>query len=115
MAAFVLAAITDDHAKGQAVVAGSGLMPICLNHLPHAASPAGSPLFVRWLCLCLGKLWDNFLSLQVGLDTTFHNILFCTSQNTNDDSRYVFHVTNRVTPGSGGPRCRCATTCTCTA
>jgi regulator-associated protein of mTOR len=75
MAAFVLAAITDDHAKGQAVVAGSGLMPICLNHLPHAASPAGSPLFVRWLCLCLGKLWDNFHSLQVGLDTTFHHVI----------------------------------------
>jgi hypothetical protein len=60
--------------------------------------------------------WFGFVyALQVGLDTTFHNILFCTSQNTNDDSRYVFHVTNRVTPGSGGPRCRCATTCTCTA
>ena len=64
MAAFVLAAIVDDHAKGQSVVAASGLMPICLSHLPSAASPAGSPLFVRWLCLCMGKLWENFYALQ---------------------------------------------------
>ena len=64
MAAFVLATITNDHVKGQAVVASSGLMPICLAHLPAAASPAGSPLFARWLCLCLGKLWDNFRGLQ---------------------------------------------------
>ncbi|ACO63090.1 predicted protein [Micromonas commoda] len=64
MAAFVLAAITDGHPKGQTVCAQSGLMQICLGHLPHAASPAGSPLFVRWLCLCVGKLWENFKSLQ---------------------------------------------------
>ena len=64
MAAFVLAVITDGHPKGQTVCAQSGLMQICLGHLPHAASPAGSPLFVRWLCLCVGKLWENFKSLQ---------------------------------------------------
>ena len=64
MAAFVLTVITDGHPKGQTVCAQSGLMQICLGHLPHAASPAGSPLFVRWLCLCVGKLWENFKSLQ---------------------------------------------------
>ena len=64
MAAFVLAAITDAHPKGQTVCAQSGLMQICLSHLPQASSPAGSPLFVRWLCLCVGKLWENFKSLQ---------------------------------------------------
>ena len=64
MAAFVLAAIADDHPKGQAVCASSGLLHICLNHLPAAASPGGSPLFVRWLCLCMGKLWENYPELQ---------------------------------------------------
>ena len=64
MAAFVLTAITDAHPKGQTVCAQSGLMQICLSHLPQASSPAGSPLFVRWLCLCVGKLWENFKSLQ---------------------------------------------------
>ena len=59
MAAFVLAVITDGHPKGHTVCAQSGLMQICLGHLPHAASPAGSPLFVRWLCLCVGKLWET--------------------------------------------------------
>ena len=43
MAAFVLAAIADDHPKGQAVCASSGLLHICLNNLPAAASPAAPP------------------------------------------------------------------------
>ena len=64
MAAFVLAAIADDHPKGQAVCASSGLLHICLNNLPAAASPGGSPLFVRWLCLCVGKLWENNSEIQ---------------------------------------------------
>ena len=64
MAAFVLAAIADDHPKGQAACASSGLLQVCLANLPGAASPSGSPLFVRWLCLCMGKLWDGYASLQ---------------------------------------------------
>ena len=64
MAAFVLAAICDDHPKGQAACADSGLLQVVLGHLPAAAGPGGSPLLLRWLCLCAGKLWENFEEAQ---------------------------------------------------
>lgn len=61
MAAFVLTAVCDNHKKGQQACASSGVLRICLQHLPNAAGPTGSPLLVRWLCLCMGKLWENVL------------------------------------------------------
>jgi regulator-associated protein of mTOR len=66
MAAFVLSAVCDGHPKGQAACAASGVARICLERLAHAASvgPSGSPLLVRWLCLCLGKLWENARDAQ---------------------------------------------------
>ena len=66
MAAFVLAAVCDGHPKGQAACAASGVAKICLARLAPAASvgPSGSPLLVRWLCLCLGKLWENARDAQ---------------------------------------------------
>ena len=60
MAAFILAVICDDHKKGQTVCMSSGLMEICLENIKEAALPdTGSPFFLRWLCLCLGKLWED--------------------------------------------------------
>ena len=66
MAAFVLAAVCDGHPKGQAACAASGVAKICLARLAPAASvgPSGSPLLVRWLCICLGKLWENARDAQ---------------------------------------------------
>ena len=66
MAAFVLSAVCDGHPKGQAVCAASGVAGICLARLAEAASPgpSGSPSLVRWLCLCLGKLWENARDAQ---------------------------------------------------
>ena len=52
--------------QGQAVCAASGVAGICLARLAEAASPgpSGSPSLVRWLCLCLGKLWENARDAQ---------------------------------------------------
>lgn len=65
MAAFILAVISDGHEKGQSVCLASGLMDICLSNIQEAAQPdVGSPFFLRWLCLCLGKLWEDNLEAQ---------------------------------------------------
>ncbi|KAK9734343.1 hypothetical protein RND81_04G133000 [Saponaria officinalis] len=67
MAAFVLAVIVDGHRRGQEACIEAGLMEICLKHL-QASSPDGTqsePLFLQWLCLCLGKLWEDFTEAQI--------------------------------------------------
>jgi regulator-associated protein of mTOR len=51
------------NAKGQNACADAGVLRICLHLLPGAASREhGSPLLVRWLCLLMGKLWENVLA-----------------------------------------------------
>ncbi|AES79768.2 putative transcription factor WD40-like family [Medicago truncatula] len=62
MAAFVLAVIVDGHRRGQEACIEAGLSHVCLKHL-ESSSPNDSqtePLFLQWLCLCLGKLWEEF-------------------------------------------------------
>ncbi|XP_045798844.1 regulatory-associated protein of TOR 1-like isoform X1 [Trifolium pratense] len=62
MAAFVLAVIVDGHRRGQEACIEDGLSHVCLKHL-ESSSPNDSqtePLFLQWLCLCLGKLWEEF-------------------------------------------------------
>ncbi|XP_019450728.1 PREDICTED: regulatory-associated protein of TOR 1-like [Lupinus angustifolius] len=70
MAAFVLAVIVDGHRRGQEACIEAGLIHVCLKHL-QSSSPNDSqtePLFLQWLCLCLGKLWENFNEAQtIGL------------------------------------------------
>lgn len=67
MAAFVLAVIVDGHRRGQEACMQVNLIHICLKHLqlasPHDAQT--EPLLLQWLCLCLGKLWDDFPEAQV--------------------------------------------------
>ena len=66
MAAFVLAVIVDGHRRGQEACIEAGLIHVCLKHL-QSSSPNDSqtePLFLRWLCLCLGKLWEAFVEAQ---------------------------------------------------
>jgi regulator-associated protein of mTOR len=62
MAAFVLAVIVDGHRRGQEACISAGLIDVCLRHLqpenPHDAQT--EPLLLQWLCLCLGKLWEDF-------------------------------------------------------
>ena len=58
MAAFVLSAVCDGHPKGQAVCA-SGVAGRLARLAERVAWPSGSPSLVRWLCLCLGKLWET--------------------------------------------------------
>ncbi|KAL3531617.1 hypothetical protein ACH5RR_005138 [Cinchona calisaya] len=66
MAAFVLAVIVDGHRRGQEACIEAGLIHFCLRHL-QGSSPNDSqtePLFLQWLCLCLGKLWEDFTEAQ---------------------------------------------------
>lgn len=73
----MLAAICNQHPKGQLLCAQSGLLQVCMAQLPaalaalataadadFAAGAAGGSaksmaLFVRWLLLCIGKQCEN--------------------------------------------------------
>ena len=89
MAAFILAVICDDHKKGQTVCMSSGLMEICLENIKEAALPdTGSPFFLRWLCLCLGKLWeDNPEGQKAACSTEAHKLLASLSTHPSPDTR----------------------------
>ncbi|KAL8039000.1 hypothetical protein ABFX02_10G006900 [Erythranthe guttata] len=67
MAAFVLAVIVDGHRRGQETCIEAGLIHVCLKHL-QCSSPNDAqtePLFLQWICLCLGKLWEDFSEAQL--------------------------------------------------
>ncbi|KAK6118217.1 hypothetical protein DH2020_048003 [Rehmannia glutinosa] len=78
MAAFVLAVIVDGHRRGQETCIEAGLIHVCLKHL-QCSSPNEAqtePLFLQWICLCLGKLWEDFLEAQlIGLQADAPAIL----------------------------------------
>ncbi|PIA58079.1 hypothetical protein AQUCO_00500187v1 [Aquilegia coerulea] len=67
MAAFVLAVVVDGHRRGQEACISADLIHVCLKHLqlanPHDAQT--EPLLLQWLCLCLGKLWEDFPEAQM--------------------------------------------------
>ncbi|XP_057473972.1 regulatory-associated protein of TOR 1-like isoform X2 [Actinidia eriantha] len=67
MAAFVLAVIVDGHRRGQEACIEAGLIHVCLKHLQSSApnDAQTEPLFLQWLCLCLGKLWEDFTEAQI--------------------------------------------------
>ncbi|XVF84220.1 hypothetical protein PTKIN_Ptkin17bG0008200 [Pterospermum kingtungense] len=67
MAAFVLAVIVDGHRRGQEACIEAGLIDVCLKHLRGSMQndTQTEPLFLQWLCLCLGKLWEDFTEAQV--------------------------------------------------
>ncbi|KAK1391180.1 Regulatory-associated protein of TOR 1 [Heracleum sosnowskyi] len=62
MAAFVLAVIVDGHRRGQEACIEAGLIHVCLRHLQDSTANEvqTEPLFLQWLCLCLGKIWEDF-------------------------------------------------------
>lgn len=67
MAAFVLAVIVDGHRRGQEACMESRLIHVCLKHL-QGSTPNDAqtePLFLQWLCLCMGKLWEDFPEAQI--------------------------------------------------
>ncbi|KAL6998489.1 Regulatory-associated protein of TOR 1 [Sarracenia purpurea var. burkii] len=82
MAAFVLAVIVDGHRRGQEACFEAGLIYTCLKHL-QSSTPNDAqtePLFLQWLCLCLGKLWEDFteaqlIGLQADAPTVFAPLL----------------------------------------
>ncbi|KAK9289676.1 hypothetical protein L1049_007834 [Liquidambar formosana] len=68
MAAFVLAVIVDGYRRGQEACIEAGLINVCLKHLQGQGSTTNDaqtePLFLQWLCLCLGKVWEDFTEAQ---------------------------------------------------
>ncbi|KAL7169522.1 hypothetical protein ACSBR2_034536 [Camellia fascicularis] len=67
MAAFVLAVIVDGHRRGQEACIEANLVHVCLKHLQSSTPNDGQtePLFLQWLCLCLGKLWEDYTEAQI--------------------------------------------------
>ncbi|XP_074576621.1 regulatory-associated protein of TOR 1-like isoform X1 [Curcuma longa] len=67
MAAFVLAVVVDGHRRGQEACIQANLINVCLKHLQIANPSHGQtePLLLQWLCLCLGKLWEDFPEAQI--------------------------------------------------
>ncbi|PHT36533.1 hypothetical protein CQW23_24233 [Capsicum baccatum] len=67
MAAFVLAVIVDGQRLGQEVCIDAGLINVCLKHLQESIynDAKTEPLFLQWMCLCLGKLWEDLTEAQV--------------------------------------------------
>ncbi|CAI0474807.1 unnamed protein product [Linum tenue] len=67
MAAFVLAVIVDGHRRGQEACIEAGLIHVCLKHLQGSPPNDGQsePLFLQWVSLCLGKLWEDFTEAQI--------------------------------------------------
>lgn len=77
MAAFVLAVIVDGHRRGQEACIEAGLLHVCLKQLQNSVpnDAQTEPLFLQWLCLCLGKLWEDFTEAQtIGLLADAPNI-----------------------------------------
>ena len=89
MAAFILAVICDGHEKGQTVCASSGLMDICLSNISAASQrETGSPFFLRWLCLCLGKLWEDHAEAQLAaFQAEAHSLLASVLTHSSPDAR----------------------------
>ncbi|XP_027768175.1 regulatory-associated protein of TOR 1-like isoform X2 [Solanum pennellii] len=67
MAAYVLAVTADGHRRGQEACIEVGLINVCLKHLQGSTynDVQTEPLYLQWLCLCLGKLWEDFAEAQV--------------------------------------------------
>ncbi|KAL5205507.1 hypothetical protein ABZP36_033716 [Zizania latifolia] len=105
MAAFVLAVIVDGHRIGQEACVNAGLIDVCLRHLqPENPSDAQKePLLLQWLCLCLGKLWEDFPEAQLlGLQSSAPEIVICLLSEPQPEVRAsaVFALGNLVDIGS---------------
>ena len=110
MAAFVLAVIVDGHRRGQEACIQTGLMDICLRHLqisrPHlqtqtqmhmhdsVQSTGTEPLLLQWLCLCLGKLWEDFPEAQLlGLQSNAPGIVAPLLTESQPEVSYILFAT----------------------
>ncbi|WZY96063.1 hypothetical protein YC2023_068392 [Brassica napus] len=66
MAAFVLSVILDGHRRGQEACLEANLIGVCLGHLELSRpNDSQQEKFLQWLCLCLGKLWEDFTEAQI--------------------------------------------------
>ncbi|PKU65192.1 regulatory-associated protein of TOR 1 isoform X1 [Dendrobium catenatum] len=78
MTAFVLAGIVDGYRLGQEACIQENLIHVCLKNLQLASSDEAhtEPLLLQWLCICLGKLWEDFHEAQlIGLQADAPAIL----------------------------------------
>ncbi|KAL5226220.1 hypothetical protein ABZP36_012859 [Zizania latifolia] len=105
MAAFVLAVIVDGYRIGQEACVNAGLIDVCLRHLqPENPNDAQKePLLLQWLCLCLGKLWEDFSEAQLlGLQSNAPEIVIQLLSEPQPEVRAsaVFALGNLVDIGS---------------
>ncbi|KAG8050824.1 hypothetical protein GUJ93_ZPchr0009g359 [Zizania palustris] len=90
---------------GQEACVNAGLIDVCLRHLqPENPSDAQKePLLLQWLCLCLGKLWEDFPEAQLlGLQSNAPEIVICLLSEPQPEVRAsaVFALGNLVDIGS---------------
>ncbi|GBG59764.1 hypothetical protein CBR_g54867 [Chara braunii] len=64
MALFVLSVIVDKHPKGQESCLVAGLLDDLQRYLREATERGLDRSFIRWVCLCLAKLWDGQYEVQ---------------------------------------------------
>ncbi|CAL4897253.1 unnamed protein product [Urochloa decumbens] len=105
MAAFVLAVIVDGHRKGQESCINAGLIDVCLRHLQpeNPLDAQTEPLLLQWLCLCLGKLWEDFPEARLlGLQSNAPEIVICLLSEPQPEVRAaaVFALGNLLDMGS---------------
>ena len=92
MAAFVLTVIVDGHRRGQEECLQCGLVSICLQHIQTWLSTDGQrdTMLLKWLCLCLGKLWEGYdLAQQQGLQASAPAILMQLLSETQPEVSYL--------------------------
>jgi len=67
-AAFILSVVCHNHPKGQRACAQAKLVDVCLGSLqdgPTNVISGSTALLAQWLCLCLGKIWEDSFELTM--------------------------------------------------
>lgn len=77
LAAYVLAGIVDNYPAGQEAALQGGLISTCLEQLRQAAESGGDARLLRWLCVCVGRLWQHYDAAKwCGVRDLAHEKLF---------------------------------------
>jgi regulator-associated protein of mTOR len=88
-AAFILSVVCNNHPKGQKACASAKLIELCLESLqsgPSTVISGSTALLAQWLCICLGKIWENSFELtsvafQLGVTEKISKLLLSASPN----------------------------------
>lgn len=86
MSAFVLSVLSDNYLLGQRAILRSGIFPIFLAGLDNDSSP----LLRRWMCLCIGKLWNDFEDAKIVNKPFKRNAITAIHSNFHFTVRFLF-------------------------